>query len=92
MLLLHNAENFNALVSINTEPAFIGAALMLVPEGYALTLRTKWQGDGCCAILLSEDRDVLGDSGCLSLAILAAVLAAQTPVSIADIGDDEEVK
>jgi hypothetical protein len=90
-------ENFNALVSINTEPAFIGAALMLVPDGDEYDMSTIY---GCAraGINLNHGQDDgphygSNECGCLSLAILSAVLSAQAPqpVSVSDIGEDEEV-
>jgi hypothetical protein len=88
-------ENFYALIAINTEPAFVGAALMLVPEGDEYDMSTVY-GVARASININhgpDDGPHYGSNacGCLSLAILAAVLAAQAPVFIADIGDDEEV-
>ncbi len=92
--LMH--DRFCQLLEVNTEPAFIGAALMLVPEGWLLDFMSDLgAGGGGCVELHNPGtgENVVEDRGarCLSLAILAAVLAAQTPVSITDIGDDEEV-
>jgi len=88
---------FAALLRINTEPAFIGAALMLVPEGWEYDMSTVY-GVARASININhgpDDGPHYGSNacGCLSLAILAAVLSAQAsqPVSVSDIGEDEEV-
>ena len=73
-------STFNKLIAINTEPAFIGAALMLVPEGWEYDMSTVY-GVARASININhgpDDGPHYGSNacGCLSLAILAAVLAA----------------
>ena len=72
--------SFYALIAINTEPAFIGAALMLVPEHLEYSLYQATMGFKDCCQLENDDvrskqlDPIDGKASCLPLAILAAVL------------------